>query len=44
MPWLFRSLVASKSTSFASQYQSNEKGALKALEKIVKAYEENADA
>ena len=44
MPWLFRELVASKSTSFASKYSSNEKGALKAIEKIVKAYEENADA
>ena len=44
MPWLFRTLVASKSTSFASQYSTNEKGALKAIEKIIKAYEDNADA
>ncbi|MBQ7301058.1 MAG: hypothetical protein IJW77_14595 [Clostridia bacterium] len=44
MPWLFRELVASKSTSFASKYSASEKGALKAIEKIVKAYEDNAES
>ena len=43
MPWLFRNLVASKSTSFASQYSSGEKSAQAALEKIVPAYEDNAE-
>ena len=43
MPWLFRNLVASKSTSFASQYSSGEKSAQAALEKIVHAYEDNAE-
>ena len=44
MPWLFRELVASKSTSFASKYKASEKGAQKGLEKVIKAYEEHADA
>lgn len=41
MPWLFRGLVASKSTDFASQYAKNEKGALAGLEKVLAAYEVN---
>ncbi len=43
MPILFRDLVANKSSSFASRYKANEKGAQKAIEKIIKAYEDNAD-
>jgi hypothetical protein len=42
MPWLFRGLVASKSTDFASQYAQSEKGALAGLEKVLAAYEANA--
>ena len=43
MPWMFRELVANKSTAFASKYSASEKNALKAIEKIVQAYEDNAD-
>ncbi len=43
VPYIFRELVANKSTSFASKYASAEKGALKGIEKILKAYEDNAD-
>lgn len=43
IPFMVRELVASKSTAFASKYQSKEKAALKAIEQIVKAYEDNAD-
>jgi hypothetical protein len=42
MPWLFRGLVASKRTDFASQYAQSEKGALAGLEKVLAAYEANA--
>ncbi len=44
IPFMVRELVANKSTAFASKYTSAEKGALKAIEKIVQAYEDNADA
>ncbi|MBQ8578941.1 MAG: hypothetical protein IJ449_13405 [Clostridia bacterium] len=43
MPWLFRQLVAGKSTDFASKYSGGEKAALKALDDILTAYEKNAD-
>lgn len=41
MPWLFRSLVASKSTDFASQYAKSEKSAISGLNTIIEAYEAN---
>jgi hypothetical protein len=41
---MVRELVAGKSTAFASKYKSLEKGAQKGLEKVLKAYEENADS
>ncbi|MHB1153011.1 MAG: hypothetical protein ACYCWE_18270 [Eubacteriales bacterium] len=41
MPWLFRSLVASKSTDFASQYAKSEKGAISGLNKVISTYEAN---
>lgn len=44
IPFMVRELVAGKSTAFASKYKSLEKGAQKGLEKVLKAYEENADA
>lgn len=44
MPWLFRGLVAAKSTSFASDYAKNEKAAQKGLEKVIEAYELHAGA
>lgn len=43
IPFLFRELVAQKSTAFASKYNSNEKSAIKAIENIVKAYEDNSE-
>ena len=44
IPFMVRELVAGKSTAFASKYKSLEKGAQKGLEKVLKAYEENADS
>ena len=44
IPFMVRELVAGKSTAFASKYKSIEKGAQKGLEKVLKAYEENADS
>lgn len=44
MPWLFRSLVASKSNSFASSYASAEKAATIGLDKVVDAYLNNSQA
>ncbi len=43
MPYIVRELVANQSTSFSSKYAAAEKGALKGLEKVLKAYEDNAD-
>ena len=43
VPKMFRELVAKKSTDFVSAYTKAEKGAQKALDKILAAYEENAD-
>ncbi len=42
MSTLFRSVVSTKSNVFASKYASAEKGALRGLDKVLKAYEENA--
>ena len=42
MPWLFRELVASESTSFASKYKQSEKAAQAGLDKVIEAYEKHA--
>lgn len=41
IPWLFRSLVASKSTDFVSQYTRTENSALAGLEKVLDTYKSN---
>ena len=43
VPKMFRTLVSAKSTDFVSAYTKAEKGAQKALDKILAAYEENAN-
>ena len=42
LPWVFRELVAKKSTDFASSYAKKEKSAQKGLDKVIEAYLENA--
>lgn len=41
LTWVFRNTVAKKSTDFASAYKSLENGANRAIEKIIKAYQDN---
>ena len=43
MPWMFRTLVAANSNDFASTYTASEAAAQKELNKILEAYEKNAD-
>ena len=43
MPWMFRTLVAANSNDFASTYASSEAAAQLELDRILEAYEKNAD-
>lgn len=43
MPWMFRTLVAANSNDFASAYAASEAAAQIELDRILEAYEKNAD-